>query len=89
MCKIFFSADTHFGSQRTLELSKRPFKNVETMNEEIVRLWNEIIGPNDKVYHLGDFGDYNFVKRLNGNISLKNNQPEIPLALADGMNDGE
>lgn len=64
------TADTHFGSERTLTLSKRPFATVEEMNEIIVKLWNQTVKPEDKVYHLGDFGDYKFCKKLNGKIIL-------------------
>ena len=33
----------------------RPFGSVEEMDEELVRRWNERVGPDDAVYHLGDF----------------------------------
>lgn len=68
MRKVFFTSDTHFGSQHTLDASLRPFKSVEEMNETIVKNWNETVSPGDIVYHLGDFGDFNFAKRLNGEI---------------------
>ncbi len=67
---IFFTSDTHFGQQRTLELSKRPFENLDEMNETMVFLWNQHIGDNDTVYHLGDFGEPEFVEQLNGNIVM-------------------
>lgn len=65
---IYFTSDTHFGSQRTLELSKRPFKSVEEMDNALIQNWNSIVAENDTVYHLGDFGNYDMVKELNGNI---------------------
>ncbi|HGS9340392.1 hypothetical protein MXT59_13135 [Clostridioides difficile] len=70
MNKIWFTSDTHFGSQRTLELSKRPFTTVEEMDEVMIENWNNVVSKNDIVYHLGDFGDYEKVKRLNGIIML-------------------
>lgn len=70
MSKIWFTSDTHFGSKRTLELSKRPFKSVEEMDRVIINNWNSIVGIYDTVFHLGDFGDYNKVKELNGKIIL-------------------
>lgn len=66
----FFSADTHFGSERTLELSRRPFATVFEMDEELIKLWNKTVYPEDKVYHLGDFGNYDILKRLNGHVIL-------------------
>ena len=70
MINYWFTSDTHFNQERTLELSKRPFKSVEEMNETIIERWNEVIKPDDIVFHLGDFGDYTFIKRLNGKINL-------------------
>ena len=67
---VFFTSDTHFGSKRTLELSKRPFSSVEEMDTTLINNWNSMIKPNDIVYHLGDFGDYDVLKKLNGRIFL-------------------
>ena len=68
--KNFFSSDTHFGSQRTLEFSKRPFVSVEEQDEILINNWNSIVSKDDIVYHLGDFGDYSICKKLNGKIIL-------------------
>ena len=68
--KTFFTADTHFGSERALTLSRRPFDSVEEMDNEMVRRWNNMVGENDTVIHLGDFGDLNARNRLNGKIIL-------------------
>lgn len=67
---IFFTSDTHFNQDRTLTLSKRPFKDVDEMNDVLVFNWNKEVGPDDDVYHLGDFGDISFAEKLNGNIHL-------------------
>lgn len=67
---IFFTSDTHFSSQRTLELSRRPFRSVEEMDWTMIERWNTKIGPDDTVYHLGDFGDKFALQYLNGNIKL-------------------
>lgn len=67
---IFFTSDTHFGAQRTLELSKRPFKNVKEMDITMINNWNDMVKPKDIVYHLGDFGDFEVTKYLNGHIRL-------------------
>ncbi len=68
--EIFFISDTHFGQERKIRIKEVPFKSVKEMNEEIIRRWNSKVGPNDVVYHLGDFGDYKIIKRLNGKIIL-------------------
>lgn len=68
--KTFFTADTHFGQERTRLLSCRPFDSVEEMDETIIKNWNNTVSPEDEVYHLGDFGDYSKSKELNGKIHL-------------------
>ena len=69
--KIWFTSDTHFGQERTLKLSKRDYKTVEEMDEDMIARWNNKVGKDDIVFHLGDFGaDYSLVKRLNGKIKL-------------------
>ena len=70
MNNIWFTADTHFGHQRTLELSKRPFRTVEEMDSVMIENWNSIISDGDAVYHLGDFGNYKVKEKLSGKIHL-------------------
>lgn len=67
---VFFTSDTHFSSNRVIKLHLVPFENVEQMNYELVKRWNSVVSKNDTVYHLGDFGEYKYVKKLNGNIIL-------------------
>lgn len=67
---IFFTADTHFGHERTRVLHKRPFKTVARMDTEIIDNWNEVVSNGDTVYHLGDFGDFSRREQLNGDIIL-------------------
>ena len=67
---LFFTSDTHFDDENKVRKNLVPFKTVKEMNDEIVRRWNSRVAPNDIVYHMGDFGNYEFVKKLNGNIIL-------------------
>jgi calcineurin-like phosphoesterase family protein len=56
MPTTFFTSDTHFGHTNILKLGKgRPFSSIEEHDEALVKLWNETVGPEDVVYHLGDF----------------------------------
>jgi len=66
--KNFFTSDTHFSQDRARELSKRPFKTVEEMDWTMIDRWNSVVGPEDTVYHLGDFGESWPIDYLNGNI---------------------
>lgn len=71
---IHFTSDVHFDHKNIIEYSKRPFKDVAEMNEELVANWNMAVAPEDTVYELGDFcfGDLDrflhFYGRLNGRI---------------------
>ena len=72
---IFFTSDSHFGHARIIELCRRPFSDVNEMNEVLIQRWNSVVGPGNTVYHLGDFfmGPKETVflrKRLNGRIVL-------------------
>lgn len=79
--KTWYTSDTHFGSVRTLKLSKRPFVNVLDMDRTMIRNWNSQVRPQDVVFHLGDFGDPRVLRYLNGDIRLipgnYEDQPEV------------
>ena len=74
--KIYFTADSHFSHENIIKYCKRPFKNVEENNEEIIRRWNEKVPEDGIMFHLGDvaFGSVedvdNILNRLNGKIYL-------------------
>lgn len=63
--KLWFTADSHYGQARTLELSKRPFDSVDQMDKQIIDNWNSVVSKDDIVYHLGDIGDFDKVSKLN------------------------
>ena len=52
---VFFTSDTHFNHANIIKYCTRPFSSVEEMNREIIARWNAVVGPEDTVYHLGDF----------------------------------
>ena len=51
---VFFTADTHFGDHRTINIHKRPFASVAEMDAAIIDRWNAVVGTEDVVWHLGD-----------------------------------
>ncbi len=70
----WFTADTHFGQQRTLELSCRPFVDLVEMDLTMISNWNKSVRPNDIVYHAGDFVDYtdlSLLQNLLGDLNFK------------------
>ncbi len=76
MNQIFFTSDHHFGHANIIKFCNRPFSDVEEMNQELIRRWNEKVQPGDDVYHLGDFAlsskekALEVFKQLNGNVFL-------------------
>lgn len=50
----FVTSDTHFGHVNIIRFSERPFANVDKMNGELIKRWNNTVGPTDVVVHLGD-----------------------------------
>src|SRR3712207_7718934 len=54
----YFTSDTHFGHAKMLDLNSRPYLTVGEMDTAIVNAWNDVVGPEDVVWHLGDFSSY-------------------------------
>lgn len=84
MPSVFLTSDTHFGHANICKFTNydgsplRPWDDVAEMDEEMVKRWNETVGPKDKVYHLGDVvinrRHLNILSRLNGDkVLIKGN----------------
>lgn len=50
----WYTSDLHFGHERILELSHRPFSTLQQMHDTLVYRWNERVAPSDVVWVLGD-----------------------------------
>ena len=51
----YFTSDHHFGHAGALGLYRRPFASVAEMDRQMIDWWNMVVGPEDEVWHLGDF----------------------------------
>lgn len=83
----FFTSDSHFGDHRTLNIWKRAFASVAEMDAVLIQAWNAAVGPEDELWHLGDFARRPadvpaLLARLNGTKHLirGNNDPAATLA---------
>lgn len=52
---IWFTSDTHFGHERILEFTNRPFGSIHEMNDALIANINEKVKPEDELYVLGDY----------------------------------
>jgi calcineurin-like phosphoesterase family protein len=80
--EIFVISDTHFHHENILKFKRhdgtilRNFEDTWEMDEIMVKNWNTMVRPEDKVYHLGDvyLGSQkradNLLRRLNGHKRL-------------------
>ena len=72
MQQVYMISDHHFGHKQMIDFESRPFNDVEEMTATMIERWNEVVGKEDKVFHLGDFSFLNLertreiVGRLNG-----------------------
>lgn len=92
MANLWFTSDTHFGHAAILTfLAEGPdgiarpirpeFTSITEMDETLVERWNEVVRPQDKVYHLGDVtirkANLPIVRRLNGHKRLLRGNHDI------------
>ncbi len=73
---LYFTADQHYYHKNIIKYCNRPFKDAREMNEELIRLHNEVVQSEDTVIIVGDFGLASreklekIVHRLNGTKHL-------------------
>ena len=87
MTKTFFCSDHHFGHGNILTFKDyngcptREFKDLEDMHEALITFHNEVVGPNDKVYFLGDVAinrkSIELVSKMNGRKVLVKGNHDI------------
>lgn len=76
---VFFTSDQHLGHWNINEYCHRGFSTVEEMDASLIYGWNSVVGPDDKVYHLGDFclgssaQAAKYIAQLNGSILFLTN----------------
>lgn len=85
---VYFIADCHFGQEKSMLKSKRPFKNVNEMDMRMLMNWNRTVKEEDIVYVLGDVGIMNVLPLLNGKkILIKGNYERNLPELLEGHED--
>jgi len=57
-CRVefqFVTADPRYNHARIIWFAGRPFPDVETMEQSLIKYWNLVVGKDDNVLVLGDF----------------------------------
>lgn len=72
---IYYIADCHFGDEKVIQFSDRPFQSVEEMDEQMIKNWNRVVDKWDHVYIVGDLchrceDPEKYIQRLNGRLHL-------------------
>lgn len=71
----FVSADHHFGHANVVKW-RDAYDDLEKMNLDLIRRWNNTVSPKDTVFYLGDIvmgnrlENLEYVRQLNGKIFL-------------------
>lgn len=51
---VFFTSDTHFSHFNIIQYCNRQFSSVEEMDDAMSTAWNETVGDDDILVHMGD-----------------------------------
>ena len=69
--RVWFISDMHFGHKNVLKWCRRDcFRNLTDMHNRMISNWNYHVGKYDRVYCLGDFGNFKYKRQLKGKVTL-------------------
>lgn len=72
---VFLTGNQQFGRMGAIRKYKRPFDNVEEMNQHLIEQWNSVVSEKDLVFVLGNFvwdpeTAEEIYRKLNGQICV-------------------
>ena len=88
MNKIWLISDQHFFHSNIIDICNRPFKDVDEMNEELIKNHNSCVKNGHVVIHLGDFCFGN-TERISYILSRLNGEHKIVLGNHDHKSVGK
>jgi calcineurin-like phosphoesterase family protein len=87
LTKTWLASDTHFSHVNICKFTNadgsplRPWDDPDEMDEALVKNWNSVVQPQDRVYHLGDVvinrRALTILSRLNGRLKLVKGNHDI------------
>ena len=81
----FFTADHHYNHANILKYEPRPWKSVDKMNNALIRKHNEVVSPQDTVFHIGDFSLSKNEQYIQGILSKLNGIHHLVLGNHDKL----
>lgn len=81
---VFFTGDTHFGDPRVLRLDRRPFPSIPAHDAALMERWNETVGPEDEIWHLGDVALARSPERVAELLAALNGRKHLIVGNNDG-----
>ena len=86
----FFTSDTHFGHKNIIKYCFRPFESAEEMDNCLIKNWNDVVRPSDRVFVIGDVflcqpqKAKKYINSLNGyKILILGNHDRSPRTMMD------
>lgn len=55
MARTLFTSDLHLGHANIIKHCDRPFRDIGEHDEALIRNWNAVVTPRDRVFVVGDF----------------------------------
>ena len=52
----YVTSDEHFGHKNVIKYDNRPFDNIKEHDKTLIKNWNDLVGNEDVIFCLGDFG---------------------------------
>lgn len=85
---IYFTSDWHFSHKNIVKFCptfRKPFENLDKMNDELIEFWNAAITPDDVVYNLGDVSFSHDLKEIEKVLSRLNGKHHLILGNHDNL----
>ena len=84
--RIWLTSDQHWHHSNIITLAKRPFKDVDEMNYNLIKNYNAAVKENDEVYFLGDVAWKDIKKAINTLAQLNQSKRYLILGNHDHKN---
>jgi calcineurin-like phosphoesterase family protein len=74
---IYVTSDHHWGHAAARSFYRRPFASVDEMDRVMIERWNAVVGPEEEVWHLGDFAVRQSADRVASLLMLLNGRKHL------------